>query len=40
MITHGREYLFGIEDEDDKEDEFFIDKSLLAAEDGEDYETK
>lgn len=37
MITHGRGYLFGIED--DKE-EIVYDESLLAAEDGEDYETK
>lgn len=37
MITHGRGYLFGIE-EDDEEDIF--DDKLLAAEDGEDYETK
>lgn len=35
MITHGRGYLFGIED---GEEESLYDESLLAAEDGEDYE--
>ncbi len=37
MITHGRGYLFGLEE--DCED-LFDEKSSLAAEDGEDYETE
>lgn len=37
MITHGRGYLFGIEDE---EEELIDDNFLLAAEDGVDYETE
>lgn len=37
MITHGRGYLFGIEND---EEESLDEKILLAAEDGEDYDTK
>ena len=37
MITHGRGYLFGIKDD---EEELLDTNSLLAAKDGEDYETK
>lgn len=37
MITHGRGYLFGIEDD---EEELMDYNYLLAAEDGEDYETE
>lgn len=36
MITHGRGYLFGIKDYEELEYENYP----LAAEDGEDYETK
>lgn len=37
MITHGRGYLFGLEED---VDDLFNEKSSLAAEDGEDYETE
>lgn len=37
MITHGRGYLFGLEDD---EEELNDDSFLLAAEEGEDYETE
>ena len=37
MITHGRGYLFGIEDD---EEESLEGDFLLAADDGEDYDTK
>lgn len=37
MITHGRGYLFGLEDD---REELDYDENILAAEDGEDYETK
>ena len=40
MITHGRGYLFGLEDDDeDKENEENI-QELMVAEDGRDYEAE
>ena len=40
MITHGRGYLFGLEDDDeDKENEENI-QELMVAEDGEEYDAK